>query len=95
MGGISYSIYMVHSLVLVVLFSGSEVTELAMSRHWLIHLKDGQAIFELGASNNLMFLIYLSMTVALAAFTWRFIERPGQRLFGSLVRPAEIRTQTT
>ncbi len=91
LGRWSYSIYMVHTLGVVVLFSGIDIGELVFRQHWLVHGPNGQSVLDLGAGNDLMFLVYLSATAGLAALTWRFIELPGQRLFASFVRPAEIR----
>lgn len=88
LGRWSYSIYMVHTLVLVVFFSGVHVAEAVLGQHWLIHLPNGQAVVDLGneAENSALFAIYLAATVGLAALSWRFIELPGQAFFGSFVR---------
>jgi hypothetical protein len=83
----SYSIYMVHTLVIALAFNATHVAELAFHRAWLIHLPDGNAIFELGAWNNLAILAILAAVVALSALTWRVIERPGQRLFNRFAAP--------
>lgn len=99
LGRWSYSIYMVHTLVLVVFFSSVHVAEIVLRQHWLIHLPNGQAIVELGngAANSLLFVIYLAATVGFAALTWRFIERPGQAFFGTFTGPeaAVTRPQMT
>lgn len=84
LGRWSYSIYMVHTLVLIVLFSALTVAETGLGGHWLIHDTNGQAILDLGGGNDLMYLVYLSTTVALAAITWRVVELPGQRFFALL-----------
>jgi peptidoglycan/LPS O-acetylase OafA/YrhL len=99
LGRWSYSIYMVHTLVLVLFFSGVHVAELALKRQWLIHLPNGQAIVDLGngAGNSVLFVTYLAATVGLAAWTWKRIELPGQAFFGSFVRsrPAVTGAQMT
>ncbi len=82
LGRWSYSIYMVHTLVLVLLFSAVHSAELAFHRAWLIHLKDGNAILDLGGGDDFVLIVYLAAVTALAAFTWRAIERSGQHLFG-------------
>src|SRR5579871_656167 len=86
LGRWSYSIYMVHTLVVVVLFSSLDVVAHLLRQHWLIHAANGQATLDLGAGNEWMFPVYLCVTVALAALTWRFVELPGQRFFGRFVR---------
>lgn len=92
LGRWSYSIYMVHTLVLVMAFSSVRVVESLFGRHWLALSANGQAGLpttgpELGA---LLYLIYLAATVALSALSWRFIELPGQRFFGNFVRPKKV-----
>jgi len=80
LGRWSYSIYMVHTLVLAVLFSAVH----ALHGAWLIHTPDGNAILALGSGNDFVMIAYLAVVVACAAFTWNRIERPGQRLFNRL-----------
>ena len=86
LGRWSYSIYMVHTLVLAVLFSAIHTGEIVFHRRWLIQLPDGNAIIDLGFRHfaSGVMLAYLAAVVALAALTWRMIERPGQRLFNRL-----------
>ena len=91
LGRWSYSIYMVHTLVLVLAFSSVRVAEIASGRHWLDHLANGQAGLETSATvSSLLFLTYLGATVALAALTWRFVELPGQRFFGNFMRQKKV-----
>ncbi|HJW41067.1 MAG TPA: acyltransferase [Rhizomicrobium sp.] len=87
LGRWSYSIYMVHTLVIVLAFNATHVAELVFHRARLVHLEDGNAIFGLGAWNNLAILAILAAVVALSALTWRVIERPGQRLFNRFAAP--------
>jgi peptidoglycan/LPS O-acetylase OafA/YrhL len=86
LGRWSYSIYMVHTLVLVMAFSSVRVVEAFFGLHWL-DLTHGQASIPVigGPFSVVLYLAYLSATIALAAFTWRFVERPGQRYFGNFV----------
>ena len=60
--------------------------EIVFHRRWLIQLPDGNAIIDLGFRHfaSGVMLAYLAAVVALAALTWRMIERPGQRLFNRL-----------
>jgi len=91
LGRWSYSIYMVHTLVLAILFSAVHMAELAFHRAWLVHTPDGNAILALGWGNDPMMLAVLAVVVALAAFTWRHIEQPGQRLFNRLASPKPLK----
>jgi peptidoglycan/LPS O-acetylase OafA/YrhL len=91
----SYSIYMVHTLILVVCFSGARMAELLFGVHWLDRLPNGErAIAAHGAIVTLvLYVAYLAVVVGSAAFTWRFIELPGQRFFGNFVRAGTIQAQ--
>ena len=84
LGRWSYSIYMVHTFVLAVLFSAIHMAELAFHRSWLVQVPDGNAVLALGWADDPTMLAVLGAVVALAAFTWRHVERPGQRLFRPL-----------
>ena len=88
LGRWSYSIYMVHTLVVVVLFSGLRVGEIAFGAHWLVRSVDGEFFLDLkdSVANCLAFVAYLGTTVALAAATFRLIELPGQRFFRLFVK---------
>jgi peptidoglycan/LPS O-acetylase OafA/YrhL len=82
LGRWSYSIYMVHMLVLALIFSALD----SAGRGWTVKLPDGAEAVVLGnrlAADALM-LAYLAIVIAFAAFTWRFIELPGQRTLGGL-----------
>lgn len=99
LGRWSYSIYMVHTLVLAILFSIVHAGQILFHRIWLRELTDGNTIIDLGFRHfaSAVMLVYLIAVVALAALTWRLIERPGQRFFNRLApqnRP-EIPTKTT
>jgi len=87
LGRWSYSIYMVHTLVLVMAFSSARVVESALGLHWLDLTQHGQASVPAlgGPFSAVLYLVYLSATIVLAAFTWRFVERPGQRYFANFV----------
>jgi peptidoglycan/LPS O-acetylase OafA/YrhL len=93
LGRWSYSIYMVHTLALAALFSAVQT----LRPGWLVHTPDGLAFFELGSrrADDLVMLLILAAVVALSALTWRMIERPGQRLFGWLLRakPLEMKAE--
>jgi peptidoglycan/LPS O-acetylase OafA/YrhL len=95
LGRWSYSIYMVHTLVLVLLFSALRVGDILFAQHWLS--QGSRARLELGTANDLFFVVYIGATVGLAALTWRYIEQPGQRYFASFRRagPAQLGVQVT
>ena len=63
LGRWSYSIYMVHMLVLALMASALPLRQF------------------FGWQADAITLIYLALVVMLSAFTWRFIEIPGQHLF--------------
>lgn len=89
LGRWSYSIYMVHTLVLAILFSAVHAGGIFEHRRWLRPLADGNTIIDLGFrhyASGLM-LAYLAAVIALAALTWRVIERPGQRFFNRWASP--------
>jgi peptidoglycan/LPS O-acetylase OafA/YrhL len=92
LGRWSYSIYMVHTLVLVMAFSSVRVVETILDRHWLVLSENGHASVPATGSliASLLYLAYLSATVALAALSWHFVELPGQKYFGNFVRPKPV-----
>jgi peptidoglycan/LPS O-acetylase OafA/YrhL len=99
LGRWSYSIYMVHTLILALLFSGLSVLGVVAHHKWVVpHGPGGSLIIDLGGqvADNLAILAYLGVVVALAAFAWRFVERPGQLYFNRLAvaQKLEIYTQT-
>lgn len=89
LGRWSYSIYMVHALILVLCFSATHVGELVLDQHWLVRLPDGGSVVEGAGAASTIFLnaAYLGATIGLAALTWRYIEQPGQRFFARLALP--------
>ncbi len=88
LGRWSYSIYMVHTLVLAMLFSSAHFAERLAHAAWLIRQPNGLAILDLGTplANDLLTLAFLVAVVALSALTYRVVERPGQALFARLGR---------
>jgi peptidoglycan/LPS O-acetylase OafA/YrhL len=83
LGRWSYPIYMVHMLVLAVFFSAVD----SAGTGWTAKLPGGAEEIVMGnrlTADGLM-LVYLAGVVALSAFTWRFIERPGRRVLGGLL----------
>jgi peptidoglycan/LPS O-acetylase OafA/YrhL len=81
LGRWSYSIYMIHMFLISVLFAAAHGMDAIFNTSWLTHRLGGTAI-DLGnqTANDLLFLIVLALVIIVAAFTYRFVELPGQRL---------------
>lgn len=93
LGAWSYSIYMVHALVVMLINRGLKVVERIAGVPLLI---DGPRESEGGLRElvsfgsplamDLLTVGYLAVVVALAAMTYRFIEVPGREFFNRLAR---------
>jgi peptidoglycan/LPS O-acetylase OafA/YrhL len=83
LGRWSYSIYMVHMLVLALLFSALDSIGPVFHQSWTARAADGSEIILPGGpfAADAFALFYLAAVIALSALTFRFIEKPGQRLF--------------
>jgi peptidoglycan/LPS O-acetylase OafA/YrhL len=79
LGRWSYSIYMVHMLVVACLFSVLD----NFGRGWTaIDASGNETVTTASAwAGDLIALVYLTTVVAFASFTYRFVEKPGQRIF--------------
>ena len=99
LGRWSYSIYMVHVIVLLFL---NDILRIAENRFGLALIRefpalDGQGarkLIDLGSpfANDAFAVFYLALVIAAAALAHRLIEKPGQALFrrfegGRLVQP--------
>jgi len=97
LGRWSYSIYMVHTLVLSLLFSGVHTLDVLQHTSFMLH-HNGGAIIELGSewADDLLILAFLGVVIGFASLTYRWIERPGQRFFNRWAGPkaVEIPAQT-
>ncbi|HWD29915.1 MAG TPA: acyltransferase [Rhizomicrobium sp.] len=82
LGRWSYGIYMIHTLVLAVLFSVLGT----WARSALMTLPGGGLVINAGSEigNDLAMLGYLAVVVGAAAAAWRLVELPGQALFSRL-----------
>ena len=94
LGAWSYSIYMVHALVALVLMHSIRIYE-ALAGVPLIPAEpisgavQDFAFYASDYAMNLLALAYLAVVVAVAALTCRFVEQPGRRIFNGLAaRPA-------
>lgn len=88
LGRWSYSIYMVHTLMLALLFSALHAGQILAHRLWLRGLDDGRTIIDLGFKHYAsgLMLAYLAAVIVFSALTYRIIELPGQALFARLGR---------
>jgi peptidoglycan/LPS O-acetylase OafA/YrhL len=92
LGRWSYSIYMVHSpIVLVVVLADRAIEKLFGNSTQISVFFDGKTavLWSLGGrwGTDLAVLVYLALVVTVAAMTYRIVELPGQRLFNAFVRP--------
>ena len=85
----SYSIYMVHDLVTYVLSLGTSVAQRWLGRDlWHEMISGGTATrvidFNSTAAGDGLAIGYLAVVIGLASLTYRYVEKPGQRLFARL-----------
>lgn len=91
LGAWSYSIYMVHALVALVMMHSIRIHE-ALTGVPLIPAEPVSGavqdfVFYAGDyAMNLLALGYLAAVVAVAALTYRFVEQPGRRFFNGLAK---------
>jgi len=97
LGRWSYSIYIVHTLVIACAFSAFHMIELAFHPGWITRTKDGHSIIALPVPllDDLLCLVILGVVIGLASLTYRHIERPGQRWAARFAQrhPVEILPQ--
>jgi len=80
LGRWSYSIYMLHMFVIACALSLLDT----FAKHWTSFDASGNETVTLGGvwSGDLFAAAYLAIVIALSAFTYRFVEKLGQRIFG-------------
>lgn len=79
LGGLSYSIYLVHAFIALALYS------LAATLGCLGKLSDGRTgVLLVGGAADFLIIAYLFFVVLVSSFTYRFIEIPGQS-FGKAI----------
>ena len=85
LGAWSYSIYMVHVLVALGILTG---TMLAARRgmHTFMRIDDVVTVIGPTWFTTVVIVAYLAIVVGIASVTYRFVELPGQRLFGRWAR---------
>ncbi len=88
LGRWSYSIYMVHMLALALLFSALDSIGPLLHQSWTSRADDGGEVILVGNAfaGDALALCYLAAVIALSALTFRYIEKPGQRLFARRTR---------
>jgi peptidoglycan/LPS O-acetylase OafA/YrhL len=98
LGEWSYSVYMVHWLVIGIAGSLIRIAEIALHRGFRVPYANAAApslteIVDFGARwmNDAYMVAYLVAVIALAAFTYRRIEEPARTAFNRLARGLEAR----
>jgi peptidoglycan/LPS O-acetylase OafA/YrhL len=91
LGKISYSIYMVQAFVVSMGFLAVTVLQRMTGHTMLMDMGPPGAVYRVITNVNPYLLdglvvIYVGAIVALATFTYHYVERPGQRLFARLSR---------
>lgn len=86
LGLISYSIYMVHALVIALTHRAMTVLESLWQTQLTVAVeRNGTALRQIAFGDvwtmDLVVLAYLLAVIGVAALTWRFVEMPGQQLF--------------
>lgn len=84
LGLVSYSIYMVHSLVIAVAHRGVSVLEQLSGQRFSYIVEQGgerTMLISFGSAWTMdaLVLIYVVVVIALSMLTWRYIEMPAQR----------------
>jgi peptidoglycan/LPS O-acetylase OafA/YrhL len=92
LGRWSYSIYMVHFVVLTVLNSGLRVGDKVLGTNFMIpDAASGEPLFRAPLLlGDAIFLVYLAIVVTCASLTWRFIEEPFRVFFNGIARRGEM-----
>lgn len=88
LGLFSYSIYMVHALIIVLVHRTLSAIEHLSGVRLTIRTGSGSAsevVVSIGGrwSTDLVLVLYAAVVVGLAMLTWRYIEMPCQRLWNS------------
>jgi len=96
LGAWSYSIYMVHAVVLFAMKDGVKVLERMTGRTLSLPSQFGEGERHLLFVHDqwttcLLVLLFLGLSIAMASVTYRFIEKPGQRFFNRLAERMEER----
>lgn len=86
LGAWSYSIYMVHLLIAVAMMS---MAMIANRYHLPVFARVDGIVTIIGPTwfTTAVLVLYVALVVAFASLTYRYIELPGQRLFGRWAKP--------
>jgi peptidoglycan/LPS O-acetylase OafA/YrhL len=89
LGRLSYSIYMVHWLVLAVFFNHMDTVVTKLARVPLVSAAfpsadQLQAILRNPWAMDCVIPFYLAAVIAVASLTYKFVERPGMRFFNAI-----------
>ena len=83
LGDWSYSIYLNHTCVIMVMKMIATFGVLIFAPSWL-HMRDDALIFSAGWLSNLAVVAYASALIAISALTYRWIEQPAQGWFNRI-----------
>ena len=81
LGQWSYSLYMVHALIVAMLWAASSRLHLTQAGHMLIAP---------GGWGDAAVLPYLALIIATSSLTYRFVEDPARRYFNGLARGSRV-----
>jgi len=93
LGELSYSIYMVHAFVALMIMTAAMIGQKLIGRPLLVEqIHDGEPVKVIANLNvyvlDAIFVAYIGIVIGLSALTRRLVEIPGQRLFGRWAQKA-------
>ena len=93
LGELSYSIYMVHAFVALMIMTAATIGQKLIGRPLLVEqIHDGEPVKVIANLNvyvlDAIFVAYIGIVIGLSALTRRLVEIPGQRLFGRWAQKA-------
>jgi peptidoglycan/LPS O-acetylase OafA/YrhL len=92
LGRWSYSIYMVHFVLLTVMNSGLRVADKVFGTAFTIPgARNGEPVFRAPLFlGDAMFFTYLAIVILCASLTWRYVEEPWRLYFNDVARRREM-----
>ena len=92
-GKLSYSIYMTHASILLIILTGYITTEKALHWQLVTPLANGIKMIDFGNSfgNNINIILILTIVVYCSNLTYRYIEIPGLELGRKLISKYNIK----
>ena len=97
LGRWSYSIYMVHFVVLTVLNSGLRVFDKIQGTNFSMEkVAEGEPHFIMNLwAGDLVFVVYLTAVIGMAAITWKYVEEPFRIYFNDIAKKTDTRKVLT